>query len=212
MELNEYAKEALRTESIVESVKGVSAPALYSAMKVLIAVGEVLDKMKKRIFYGKDIDLNALKDDIESALDSLHDLRTDAENGNLTNIEQLEMFQDRKGYFTDVGPQQLAAVDPRILHVVLGIATEGSEIVEAITNQIEGNPLDMVNLSEEIGDLNWYANGIFPDASGVPHSKYLSTNIVKLAIRYPDKFSSWLALDKNRNLVEERKVLEAGTK
>lgn len=212
MELNEYSKEALRTESVVEAVSGVSAPALYSAMRAMSAVGDVLDKMKKRIFYGKDIDLNALTDDIERALDSLRDLRIDAENGNLTNIEQHEMFDDQKGFFTDVGPQQLAAIDPRILHVALGIATEGSEIVETITNQIEGNPLDMVNLSEEIGDLNWYANGIFPDASGVPHSKYLRTNIVKLAIRYPDKFSSWLALDENRNLVEERKVLEAGTK
>lgn len=212
MELNEYAKEALRTESVVESVTGVSAPALYSAMTAMTAVGDVLDKMKKGIFYGKVIDLNALNDNIERALDSLRDLRIDAENGNITNIEQHEIFQNRNGYFTDVGPQQLALIDPRILHVVLGIATEGSEIVEAITNQIEGNPLDMVNLSEEIGDLNWYANGIFPDASGIPHSRYLSTNIVKLAIRYPDKFSAWLALDENRDLVEERKVLEAGTK
>ncbi|WP_243211173.1 hypothetical protein JQ760_027960 (plasmid) [Klebsiella pneumoniae] len=212
MELNEYAKEALRTESVVDSITGVSAPALYSAMMAMTAIGDVLDKMKKRIFYGRVIDLNALHDDIERALDSLRDLRTDAENGNITNIEQHEMFQNRTGYFTDVGPQQLALIDPRILHVVLGIATESSEIVETITNQIEGNPFDMVNLSEEIGDLNWYANGIFPDASGVPHSTYLSTNIVKLAIRYPDKFSSWLALDENRNLVEERKVLESGTK
>lgn len=212
MELNEYAKEALRTESVVKSVSGVSAPSLYSAMLVMIAIGEVLDKMKKRIFYGKDIDLNALNDDIERALDSLRDLRFDAENGNLTDIEQHEVFENKQGYFTDVGPEQLTAIDPRILHVVLGIATEGSEIVEAITNQIEGNHLDMVNLSEEIGDLNWYANGIFPDASGVPHNKYLSANIAKLAARYPDKFSSWLALDENRNLVKERKVLDAGTK
>lgn len=210
MELNEYSKEALRTESVVESVTGISAPSLYSALLAMAAIGDVLDLMKKHIFYGKDIDDDKIHDCLDRAVDSLHTLRFDVSHGTLTNGQQHEMFESQQGFYTDIGPEQLAQIDPRILHVVLGISTEGGEIVQAMINHMEGNPLDMINLAEEIGDLNWYVNGIFPDASGVSYQKYLRANIAKLAIRFPDKFSSWLAQQENRNLVEERKALESG--
>ncbi|WP_338817208.1 hypothetical protein [Escherichia coli] len=212
MELNEYTKEALRTESIIDSVSNMSAPSLYSSLLATGAIGDILDLIKKHIFYGKDIDYDRMNESIERAIDSLRDLRHDVDHDTITDGQKHEMFENQCGFYTDIGPQQLAHIDTRILHVVLGISTESAEIVQAMIRNIEGAPLDMINLSEEIGDINWYANGIFPDAAGIPYQKYLSANIAKLAVRYPDKFSSWLAHEENRNLVEERKVLESGTK
>ncbi|EGT5675542.1 hypothetical protein AGJ34_21480 [Cronobacter dublinensis subsp. dublinensis] len=178
----------------------------------VVALGEVIDRMKKSIFYGETVDKEAMQDDIDRTMDFLRDLSADISNETLELADFEEMFQGSNGMFTPVGPEQLNQINTRILHVVMGVVTEGAEITHALTNSMEGEPLDMVNLSEEIGDLNWYANGIFPDASGVSYGKYLTANIVKLAVRYPEKFSSWLASEENRNLVEERKVLEAGNR
>lgn len=210
MELKQYSTDALRTESRIEKVQGISPPTLYSAMTGVAATANILDSIKKHIFYGKAVDHSELLNGIELAIDCLRDLKHDFENQQVHDVNKTEMFQTPAGYFTEIGPAQLESLDPRILHVALGVATESGEIVETLLRQMEGEQLDMVNLSEEIGDLNWYANGIFPDASGISYSKYLSTNIVKLAVRYPEKFSSWLAKDENRHLVEERKALEAG--
>ncbi|MBL1868904.1 hypothetical protein ELE45_30645, partial [Klebsiella pneumoniae] len=77
MELNEYTKEALRTESIIDSVSNMSAPSLYSALLATGAIGDILDLIKKNIFYGKDIDYDRMNESIERAIDSLRDLRHD---------------------------------------------------------------------------------------------------------------------------------------
>lgn len=212
MELKQYQEEALRTESRVETVDGICAPSLYSALQASVSVGGVLDIMKKHIFYGKPVDTNTALNQIEIAIDTLNDLRQDFQNGSIHDTDRVEMFEYQTTFFTEIGPKSLSVQNPRILHVALGLATESSEILEAIINQMHGEPLDLVNLSEEIGDINWYANGIFPDASGISYNKYLQTNIAKLAVRYPEKFTAWLALDENRDLVKERKELEAATR
>ncbi|EOC0011606.1 hypothetical protein ACI0X9_003291 [Cronobacter turicensis] len=210
MELKQYSKAALRTESVVEHITGVSGPSLYSGLMAMVAVGAILDNMKKCIFYSKPVDKEAVREDIERAMDHLRDLRVDISSDNFSRSDFEEMFQNRNAMYTPVGPEQLANLNPRILHVAIGIATEAAEITQALTNSLEGEPLDMVNLSEEIGDLNWYANGIFPDASGMSYEHYLTANIAKLAVRYPEKFSVQSSLEESRNRVEERKFLEGG--
>lgn len=209
MELKNYSKEALRTESIVDNISGISCPSIYSALLAVVAVGDVIDQIKKTIFYGKQVDQARMLKDIESAVEFLRDISKDISDNNLTDPGFADSFLTEL-YGIEVGPDQAKSIDTRILHVVLGVVSESAEMAKSLTKNIEGEPIDMVNMSEEIGDLNWYANGIFPDASGISYQKYLETNIVKLAVRYPDKFSSWLALDENRNLVEERKALVAG--
>ena len=75
-------------------------------------------------------------------------------------------------------------VNDRLFHSVIGIATEATELVEAMKN---GFP-DDVNLLEEFGDLNWY-EGIGIDELGGSFDEVLETNIRKLKHRYPEKFS-----------------------
>jgi len=55
-------------------------------------------------------------------------------------------------------------IDPRIFHAVLGAATESVELLEAL--EFNGKEMDLVNLGEEFGDLNWY-QAIFCDAAGI---------------------------------------------
>lgn len=109
-----------------------------------------------------------------------------------------------------ITPELIARLsDPRtirLLHVGLGLVTEAGEFVDALKKYIfYGKPLDLVNLQEELGDSNWYsALGI--DVLETTFEKILTTNIEKLRARYPEKFTSDAAI--NRDLKSEREVLE----
>ena len=105
----------------------------------------------------------------------------------------------------------------RLLHSFMGLETEVGEILDALKKHIfYGKKLDVVNLSEEIGDVFWYeAIGIDALANLLDVDPYeleeeiRYKNIAKLAARYPDKFSEFSAI--NRDLETERNILENGT-
>lgn len=67
-------------------------------------------------------------------------------------------------------------------------------------------PIDLVNIQEELGDLCWYLAN-FCRINNFDLEKILDNNIAKLRARYPEKFTQENAI--NRNLENERKVLEA---
>jgi len=104
----------------------------------------------------------------------------------------------------------------RLLHAFMGMATEVGEILDALKKHVfYGKTLDLVNVCEECGDLDWY-RGIGIDAL----SNLLGTdpksldetikknNIEKLQARYPNKFTETDAIQ--RDLTAERKILEKG--
>lgn len=93
------------------------------------------------------------------------------------------------------------------LHMVLGIQTEAAEIADVYKKHIAyGKDLDLVNVKEEIGDILWYIANLCT-LKGWDLGEILQSNIDKLEIRYPEKFTNENAL--NRDLKEERKVLES---
>jgi NTP pyrophosphatase (non-canonical NTP hydrolase) len=95
----------------------------------------------------------------------------------------------------------------RVLHGVVGIATEAGELLEALRDHVEhGKPLDPVNLREELGDLMWYM-AILCRALGTDFETEQKRNIAKLTARYPEKFTETRAID--RDLEQERQVLSA---
>lgn len=95
----------------------------------------------------------------------------------------------------------------RILHSLIGLATEVGELQDAVKKHVfYGKPLDTVNLAEEMGDVFWYL-AILSDALGAPFEGIMEKNIAKLKARYGDKFTETAAL--NRDLDTERKILEA---
>ena len=93
----------------------------------------------------------------------------------------------------------------RLLHAGMGLATEAGEFVEALIAYINTGEIDLVNLAEEIGDVQWYS-AIGSDATQVPLAQIMYTNIKKLQKRFGDKFSEKQAII--RDLDSEREILD----
>lgn len=100
-------------------------------------------------------------------------------------------------------------VNPEIIHACLGIITESGEIAEAIFKWLfDEKELDLINLMEESGDIDWY-QALLDTQIGTTQEQRWDRNIAKLRARFPDKFDSDLAAIHNRNLEKERSVLES---
>lgn len=94
-----------------------------------------------------------------------------------------------------------------IIHGILGLATEAGELLELLRDTINGEPLDLVNIKEEVGDGKWYM-AILARVAGFMWGDDERVNIAKLRARFPDRFTEYDA--NNRNLVAERGILEGG--
>lgn len=141
--------------------------------------GDVLDKVKKTLIYGKD---------------PTYPVRPQDE-------DDMAMLSDS---------EEFNSIPAGIVHAIVGMATETAEMIQALLNTIEdGKPFDMTNFVEEMGDELWYKT-LGAMASGKTLDQIAWINTKKLAVRYPDKFTSEAAL--NRNLHGERAVLEAGNR
>src|ERR1022692_3937642 len=87
------------------------------------------------------------------------------------------------------------------LHCVIGMTTEVGELMDAFKRSIYyGKPLDAVNVGEEIGDIMWYVSNMCR-LMDLDLEVLMERNISKLRVRYPEKFSSESAL--NRDLDAE---------
>jgi NTP pyrophosphatase (non-canonical NTP hydrolase) len=96
--------------------------------------------------------------------------------------------------------------EQRLLHAGMGLVTESAEFLDALKKTFfYGKELDKVNLKEELGDILWYM-AVACDVLGTDFEMEMTRNINKLRARYPEKFESHKA--ENRNLDEERKILE----
>ena len=92
------------------------------------------------------------------------------------------------------------------IHMIFGMTTEIGELADAYKKNLAyGTPLDMVNVSEEIGDIMFYLAS-FCRINNLDLEKILEKNVAKLESRYPEKFSEYHA--NNRDLAKEREILE----
>jgi len=95
----------------------------------------------------------------------------------------------------------------RLLHAAIGVCTETGELQDWIKKDfIYGKVLDRTRVLEELGDKAWYIN-LGLDAIGATWSEMFDANIAKLRVRFPDKFTSENAL--NRDDVAEYDALAA---
>lgn len=185
MDLAQYVQDAIRTESMIETVE-TDYDSLVAIMEIFVAAGNLLDDFKKNIFYKKPIDQSKWSKNIDTLYTT---------PGHI--IEDVEDLESNK---TQVN------INPRLLHALIGIATESTELIEAILIALQQNkPIDQVNVLEEMGDIFWYS-AIAIDATNGNWDQILETNIAKLKHRYPDKFTSENAI--NRDLIAEREILE----
>lgn len=94
----------------------------------------------------------------------------------------------------------------RLIHAMLGMATEGVEMIELVhAFFVNSVSLDIVAMQEEFGDAEWY-RALFLDAVGQSHEANLMQNDAKLELRFGKTFTEDAA--NNRDLDAERRALE----
>ena len=105
-----------------------------------------------------------------------------------------EFVRSRKKDPDDIGPFEQTQKD--LMHMTLGIAGEAGELVDAVKKYvIYDKDLDLQNVIEELGDLEFYLEG-FRDALGLVRSHIVSYNMEKLTKRYPEKYSNKDAIER----------------
>lgn len=83
-----------------------------------------------------------------------------------------------------------------LLHMAVGAAGEAGELLDAIKKYVIYNkPLDLTNVIEELGDLNFYIQGI-QNILRLSDSDILTQNSDKLSKRYKTGYSDKAAQDR----------------
>lgn len=192
MKYQEYVEFCRTTESVPDTVT-VDVERFQTVLELVIQSTELLDMLKKNIFYGKDVDqtkwLAALR-------------KINKEMGEAMAFENTRLNHPRER-------DEVLDVNVRLAHSIIGMSTETGELLQALQKSVvEGEEFDTVNFGEELGDLQWY-HAIGVDAAQLDFDQILQTNRTKLEKRYSSgSFSADEAI--NRDLDSEREILEDG--
>jgi|SRR6185295_16072562 len=95
----------------------------------------------------------------------------------------------------------LTPLDCHLLHMSHKLCCEAGELGDAIGKAIYyRKPLDMANVVEELGDIEFYLEGL-RQGLNITREKTLEVNIEKLEVRYGHKYSDRAAQErKDKNL------------
>lgn len=183
----DYLSESERTASGEFFGHFVSFDAMLEELQSFIRVATHLDAIKKLLFYGEDVKKGRLRHTVKG----------------YTANEAVECLS-----YDDESADRAA----EIIHAIFGICSEAGELAEALFSVLSSGgdrDLDDVNLSEEIGDLQWY-EAMLARAIGTTFGMIQRQNIEKLRQRFPDKFTTEAANE--RDLTAERAILEGSLK
>lgn len=133
-------------------------PCLIASLKTLQVECELIDQIKKFVFYGRP-----LRDSV---------------------AEHCKTVANNSGLGCSVPAPNVENM--RALHGLIGIVSEAPEIAEILVRLLEGVTTvkeERVNIVEELGDVLWYAA---ESSTGVevPLNFVAITNVNKLATRY----------------------------
>lgn len=193
MNFEEFKQQALRTESVPTHLN-VNLVYLKNLMELCIAASNALDLAKKQAYYGKTIDERKMLEQLRNASTSIARLQILTYQGDY-----------QRGDGSNAMRHKLLEPNIRITHGTVGMFTEAGELLEATLKSMTTGELDTVNVAEETSDSDWY-KAIIHDETGVSEEQTRLKVINKLRVRYPEKFTSENAI--NRDLTAERKVLE----
>jgi len=180
-----FMEASARTVSDKFFPPGVSDLVVRQVLLQSIKSAQMLDLLKKAIFYGK----------------SSPELAKLEPQYNTMRAEPMSYLSNNN----DSSTLDRDVID--IIHGIFGMVTEAGELLEALVAYLSGesDSLDVTNLVEELGDSEWYS-AMIHRATGTSSSLCRLTVINKLRKRYPDKFTMENAIV--RDLVGERAVLE----
>ena len=102
---------------------------------------------------------------------------------------------------------QLTSNHVQLIHMIMGIAGETGELLDAVKKHVMyGKPLDIDNVVEELGDIEFYLAGLRQEL-GIGRLSILNFNYQKLSMRYPEgSYSDAAAInraDKAQTTTEE---------
>lgn len=85
-----------------------------------------------------------------------------------------------------------------LIHGILGLITEASELWEPLYDIITGKDQEMIDdkIRDELGDFMWYL-AVICSALDSTFESVQNENIAKLQQRFPDKFESEAAINKD---------------
>lgn len=189
-DLQEYTKHAVRTEGLIDEVR-TNEYVLRSTLALIIAAAEMLDAIKKSVFYGND---QKYLTDLPKRVSDIQKFGT-----------SIQSFLEVQGIEDMCNNKTLISLDPRIFHGIIGVATEGGELCEAVEAALVGGEFDEVNVREELFDTAFYTLLGF-DATGGNPDDALERGFEKLRQRYGETFNEEGA--NNRDLEKEREILE----
>lgn len=176
---NDYLKDSERTASQQFHEELVNPMFFIQTLEQCSIVLQNLDKIKKALYYGRQFD------------------HPDVPYDQVDGTKPISMMME--GLSTDSDKAE------KLLHGIIGIATEAGEMLEALLKAFHEGALDVVNLDEEIGDQFWYQAMLLRE-TGNTFENVQKINIEKLKARFPEKFTEENA--NNRDLDTERKILE----
>src|SRR3569833_1822061 len=163
MESKQYIALATKTESVPAELK-INQTVLHASFVLAIAAGRVMDQVKRRLFYGKPLDIANLNKQKQHQKQTTN--KNDTKTQNVVEGAELEQSEanqplsqealDAIGMDAEIAGMKLTNLNIRLLHAAIGGFTENGEKLEALLAQYEGKGLDLINYREENGDTQWY--------------------------------------------------------
>lgn len=90
------------------------------------------------------------------------------------------------------GDEIAASLTPEqahLLHMAVGISGEAGELLDAVKKHVVYNKeLDLENVIEELGDLEFYMQGV-RNGLGINRAQVIAHNMKKLGVRYEKGYS-----------------------
>lgn len=190
MNFLEYSPLALRTAKPFEKKK----QRLHALLGLLTELGELADAVKRHVVYGKPLDKVNIVEEVADCMwyCNLYMVECQVSTG----------VVDRAWAAVSKEPGETAkayAVDPFAL-------VEDVLFINSLISALNLNPVKRHASDEELIYAATFMLCEFLDFAGYTLSQCLESNINKLAARYGDKYSDYMAL--NRNTDAERVILE----
>jgi NTP pyrophosphatase (non-canonical NTP hydrolase) len=93
--------------------------------------------------------------------------------------------------------EELSPQDVHLIHMAIGASGEAGELLDAIKRHtIYRKPIDLDNVIEELGDMEFYMEGL-RSALGITREQTLKANMEKLSKRYKQlRYSDKAAQDR----------------
>lgn len=104
----------------------------------------------------------------------------------MENVDYQDLVRDLKKKGREV-LSELTPIDADQIHMILGISGEAGELLDEIKKAvIYRKPMDIENVIEELGDIEFYLEGL-RQSLGLSRDYIISKNQGKLIKRYPER-------------------------